>query len=213
MRNHKEIWAPTPSNIQKAAEIVRSGGLVVCPSDTNLAITIDPWNEQAVQRVFEVKRRPATSPLTLFIGDPADWRIYGEHEDPARVDRLIKAIWPGPLNIVVKASDKAPRPALMGGDTISIGCLSNPVPQALIKAFGKPVAMTSANLSGQANGVLVDIQLAYTQIGADVDAILDGGAINTTRSSTIISLLDEMKVLRQGDIIIEETWGMDHAGG
>lgn len=213
MNNAKEIWDPSPANIDRAAAIIRDGGLVVCPSDTNLAITIDPWNERAVQRVFEVKRRPATSPLTLFIGNPEDWRIYGEHDEPERVDALIRKFWPGPLNIVVRTSEKAPRPALMGGSTISIGCLSNPVPQNLIKALGHPVAMTSANLSGQANNVLVDVKLARSQIGADVDAILDGGAMDTTLSSTIVSLVDDFKVLRQGDLVVERIWNANHVDG
>mmetsp|Transcript_29505 Transcript_29505/g.57913 ORF Transcript_29505/g.57913 Transcript_29505/m.57913 type:complete len:214 (-) Transcript_29505:2068-2709(-) len=211
MGEKKDVWEFTPSNIENAANIIRDGGLVVCPSDTNLAITIDPWNEKAVQRVFEVKRRPATSPLTLFIGDPGDWKKYGEHDDPDMVDAIVNEFWPGPLNIVLKASKDAPRPALMGGDTISIGCLGNPIPQALIASFGLPVAMTSANLSGQANNVLVDVELAHTQIGADVDAILNGGAMDTTASSTIISLVDEFKVLRQGDIVIKDTSKASHA--
>jgi len=206
MARMKEIWAPTPENIEKAAQIIRDGGLVICPSDTNLAITIDPWNPRAVERVFEVKRRPGTSPLTLFIAEPGEWRRYGDHEDPERVDTLAKAFWPGPLNIVIKASDAAPRPALMGGDSVSIGCLSNSTPHDLITAVGHPVAMTSANLSGQANGILVDINLAFEQIGSEVDAILDGGALNTTQSSTIISLLNGLKVLRQGDVYVEALW-------
>lgn len=212
MSSQKDIWDPTLSNIEKAAAIIREGGLVVCPSDTNLAITIDPWNARAVLRVFEVKRRPATSPLTLFIGEPEEWRIYGVHEDPDRVDTLIKAFWPGPLNIVVKISAKAPLPILLGSSTISIGCLSNPVPRNLIKEVGHPVAMTSANLSGQASNGLVDVKLAQNQIGGDVDAILDGGAMDTTLSSTIVSLVDGMKILRQGDAIVEDAWIANHVG-
>jgi len=195
------ILNPSPDNIRLAAQCIRDGGLVVCPSDTNLAIALDPWNAESVTRVFAVKRRPANSPLTFFIEKPEDWRLYGEAADPDLVDAFVNAFWPGPLNIILPAKDNVPRAALMGSDTISIGCLSNPTATGLIREVGRAVAMTSANLSGQANGVLVDLHLAVRQIGDAVDLVLEGGAVNTTLSSTIIDLSDEPKILRHGDII------------
>lgn len=195
-----KILSPTPENIARAAQCIRDGGLVVCPSDTNMAIALDPWNPDAVQRAFTVKRRPATSPLTFFVEQPADWRRYGQSEHAEQVDALVQAFWPGPLNIVVAVRPDVPRAALMGSNTISIGCLSNPTPTALIRAVGRAIAMTSANLSGQADGVLVDIGLAVRQIGDAVDMVLEGGAINTTLSSTIVDLAGNPCVLRHGDI-------------
>lgn len=194
------ILAPTPENLGRAAACIRDGGLVVCPSDTNLAIALDPWNADAVKRAFAVKRRAATSPLTFFIEQPGHWRRYADSDDPALVDRLAARFWPGPLNIVLRARADVPRAALMGSSTISLGCLSNPTPRELIRQVGRAVAMTSANLSGQADGVLVDLALATRQIGDDVDLILEGGALNTTLSSTIVELSGVPAVLRHGDI-------------
>lgn len=194
------ILAPTPDNILRAAACIRDGGLVICPSDTNLAIALDPWNPDAVKRAFAVKRRPATSPLTFFIEQPEHWRLYADSDNPELVDSVAGRFWPGPLNIVLPAKPSVPRAALMGSQTISLGCLSNPTPRELIRQVGRAVAMTSANLSGQADGVLVDLALATRQIGDDVDLILEGGALNTTLSSTIVDLSGAAKVLRRGDI-------------
>jgi L-threonylcarbamoyladenylate synthase len=194
------IIAPTLTHLRQAAQCIRAGGLVVCPSDTNLAIALDPWNPAAVARVFAVKRRPANSPLTFFVERPEQWRLYGESTQPELVDQVVAAFWPGPLNIILTARADVPRAALMGSDTVALGCLANPTPRGLIREVGRAVAMTSANLSGQANGVLVDLPLAVRQIGEDVDMILDGGALSTTMSSTIIDLSGTPHMLRLGDI-------------
>lgn len=194
------VVEPTNENIAKAAEIIRSGGVVVCPSDTNLALTLNPWKPEAVERAFAIKNRPANQPLTLFVENPEDWRLYGIADDETLVDNFVKAFWPGPLNIILPKTDAVPEAALKGSDTVSIGCLSNTTPRRLIHEVGFAVAMTSANLSGQADGVLVDLNLAVEQIGDAVDMVLRGNASNTTMSSTIITLAGSPQVLRHGDI-------------
>lgn len=91
-----------------------------------------------------------------------------------------------------------------GGSTIAMGCLSNPVWRGMMRHLDIPVTMTSANLSGQADGVLVDMKLALNQVGSKVDYILEGGAQGTTKSSTIIDLSGEPRVLRYGDITVAQ---------
>lgn len=85
-----------------------------------------------------------------------------------------------------------------------MGCLSNPTWRGLVRHTRMPVAMTSANLSGQADGVLVDMSLAISQVGDKVDYILEGSAQGTTKSSAIIDLSGEPKILRYGDITVEQ---------
>ena len=199
-----KILKPSKENFEIIANCIKSGGVVIAPSDTNVALTLNPWDEIAIERAFEIKGRPATSPLTLFILEPSDWRKYGEVENEEIIDALVEAFWPGPINIIVKKKESVPSKMLCGGDTVSISCLKNPIWRGMMKELDMPVAMTSANLSGQANGVLVDIDLALEQVGEKVDYILKGEAEGTTMSSTIISLVGKHIITRLGDISVEE---------
>ncbi|KAF0109737.1 MAG: Sua5/YciO/YrdC/YwlC family protein [Rhodospirillaceae bacterium] len=86
------ILPPTEENLVLAARCIRSGGVIIAPSDTNLALTIDPWNNQAIDRAFRIKRRPATSALTIFVFNPHDWRDYATVINPALIDRMVRAV-------------------------------------------------------------------------------------------------------------------------
>lgn len=203
MNSAKRILEPTNENFIVAAECVRNGGIIIAPSDTNVALTLNPWNDMAIKNSFAIKGRPATSPLTLFISEPLTWREYAEAEDTDLVQKIIQAFWPGPLNIVLPKKATVSDVMVCGGATVSIGCLRNPIWRGFMEKLGMPVAMTSANLSGQANGILVDLELALEQVGDKVDYILNGQASSTTMSSTILDLASEPKILRQGDITRE----------
>lgn len=201
----KKILAPSKTNYQLASQCIQDGGVIVAPSDTNLALTLDPWNEEAIERAFAIKNRPADSALTLFFLEPSGWQNYALTSNKALVEKLVTTFWPGPLNIILEAKASVPKKMLCGGDTVSMSCLSNPVWRSFMKVHQQPVAMTSANLSGQANGVLVDMAIVVEQVGQAVDYILKGEAQSTTTSSTIIDLTAEPPVIvRLGDITAEE---------
>ena len=197
----RKILAPSKTNYQLASQCIQEGGVIVAPSDTNLALTLDPWNEEAIERAFAIKNRPSDSALTLFFLEPSDWQKYALTSNKILVEKLVTIFWPGPLNIILEAKDNVPKKMLSGGDTVSMSCLSNPVWRDFIKVHQQPVAMTSANLSGQADGVLVDMTIVVEQVGQAVDYILKGEAQSTTTSSTIIDLTAEPPVIvRLGDI-------------
>ncbi len=196
---------PTDENVETVAGCIRDGGVVVAPSDTNMALTVDPGSPAAIDRVYDIKDRPRHKPLTLFVREPTDWREFGSHPDPDLVDTLAETFWPGPLNLVLErdAPELDDRCAMDG--TVSVGCLSNPVWRDLAAAVGGPVAMTSANESGTVpNDRLVDVDLAMAHVGDSVDYVLGGEPDGTTRASTILALAagdaGHGSVLRQGDV-------------
>jgi L-threonylcarbamoyladenylate synthase len=192
---------PTPEGIATAADCILDGGVIVAPSDTNLALTLDPWDEAAIERAFRIKNREPTDPLTLFIHDPNDWEQWATTDQPGAVERLVDSFWPGPLNIILEKTDAVPDRVVAGGETVALGCLSNPTWRELSAAVNQPLCMTSANLTGQADGQLVDLELAIEQVGDRVDYILGGEAQGTTQSSTIVDLTGlEPTILRHGDI-------------
>lgn len=205
VRNIKEkILDPTEENLKVAATCVKEGGIIVLPSDCNLGLTVNPWKEDAVNKAFIIKNRPSTSPLTLFFFNPEDWVKYGETDKTDIVNALVKEFWPGPLNIILKKKSNVPNKMLCNGETVSLCCAANPVWREFMKYIDIPVAMTSANLSGQADGILVDLNLAVKQVGDKVDYLVRGGAQGTTKSSTIIDLSATPKVVRHGDITVDE---------
>ena len=203
------ILSPSKANVSTVAKCISDGGVVVAPSDTNMALAVDPNAATAIERVYDIKDRPRHKPLTLFVQRPRDWREFGRYDEPAVVDAVAEAFWPGPLNLVLEQSgaDIDDRCCLDG--TVSIGCLANPVWQAVADAVGGPLAMTSANRSGTVpDDTLVDAELAVNHVGEAVDHVLGGAPTGTTRASTILSLTegatDEATVLRRGDLTPQE---------
>lgn len=208
-----EVLEPTTENLRTAAARVRDGGVVVAPSDTNLALTLDPWSPEAVRRAYAIKDRPAHKPLTLFVRDPGAWRRYASHDDPGAVDALVDAFWPGPLNLVLEATDRVDEGRLRRDGTVSVGSISNPTWRELVDYVDGPVAMTSANLSGTVDDdTLVDVDLAVDHVGDAVDCVVAGGPSGTTRASTIVDVTDAPELLRRGDLSlseIESAWDGD----
>lgn len=192
---------------EHAANVLKQGGVLMVPTDTNYAFAADPWNEHACARLYEIKKRDVKKPLTLFVSRPDDlWNyidLSGDLEDVLRP--LVSQHWPGPLNFVLPKSSAAPDHPYLKEDSISVVCNRNPVLNDLIQRFGRPLAMTSANLSGVEHDRLIDYELATQTFPDAVDYIVPPAPDKptTTRSSTIVSLLDgTLKVLRQGDIVV-----------
>ncbi|AOJ27441.1 MULTISPECIES: L-threonylcarbamoyladenylate synthase [Burkholderia] len=190
-----------------AAQVLKNGGVLMVPTDTNYAFAADPWNERACARLYEIKKRDVKKPLTLFVSDPQELWAYAslEAEQADTVRTLMERFWPGPLNFVLPKSARAPDHRYLKEDSISVVCNRNPVLNELIGTFGRPLAMTSANLSGVEHDCLIDYDLATRTFPDAVDFIVPPapGKPTTTKSSTIVSLLDgTLKVLRQGDIVI-----------
>jgi len=192
---------PTAAGIATAADCILDGGVVVAPSE----LTLDPWDEAAIERAFRIKNREPTDPLTLFIRDPDDWREWARTDRGVAVDALVEAFWPGPLNIVLPKTDAVPDRVVAGGETVALGCLGNPTWRRLAAAVDQPLCMTSANLTGEADDQLVDLDLAVEQVGDRVDYVLTGEAQGTTRSSTIVDLASaEPTIIRHGDIAADD---------
>lgn len=202
------VLSPTEENVEQVADCVRDGGVVVAPTDTNMGLLLDPWYPGAIERAYELKGRSRSKPLTLFVRDPGDWERFGTVADHGKVQSVVDAFWPGPLNVVFERTEQVPDERLCLGSTVSIGCVSNPVWRDLLAGIDRPVAMTSANKAGQADDRLVDVEFAREQVGAGVDYILAGEPQGTTTASTILDLTGEPEIIRQGDLTageLEET--------
>lgn len=193
---------PTAENLRRAGECIREGGVVLSPSDTNMAIGADPHDDEAVERLYEIKGRSPDKPLTLFVRDPADWRRYGRPDDAGVARRLVEAFWPGPLFLIVEATDRVPNQRVQLDGTVSVGCIANPAWRELMTHVDGPLAMTSANRSGTVDDdTLIDLDLARDHVGDEVDAIVAGDPPEAaTGATTIVDVAGGPRIHREGDV-------------
>lgn len=200
------VLEPTPESLRRAAECVREGGVVLSPSDTNVALGVDARDPEAVARLYDIKGRPPEKPLTLFVRDPADWRRYGRPDGAGVAERLIDAFWPGPPFVVVEATDAVPDDRITLRGTVSIGCIANPTWRALTRHVDGPLAMTSANRSGTVDDdTLIDLDLAREHVGDRVDVVVaEGPPADATRATTIVDVANGPRLLRPGDLSVAE---------
>ena len=196
------IEATDFTRLREVAEEIRKGVVVAAKTDTNYGIFCSPFSEHACSQLYEMKKRDASKPLSLFISGPDDWKRWAYRPRSIDIEGLINAFWPGPLNLVLRKKDVVPDWVTSGMATVSVVYNNSPVVNLLSIFSGIPLAATSANLSGSMDsGGLVDFNTAQQHIGRQVDYMIqDFGAGNTTMRSTIVSLVDEPRILRQGDL-------------
>ncbi len=187
------------TEIAEAAAILRRGGLVAFPTETVYGLGGDATNDTAVAAIFAAKGRPRFNPLISHVADQQAAEALGILTPSAL--RLAKLFWPGPLTIVVERAAHCPVSLLAsaGLSSIALRVPSHPVAQALLRAFGKPIAAPSANLSGRISPTMA----AHVRdaLGAVVDLVLDGGPSQVGLESTVVSFLDGTpRLLRPGGI-------------
>ena len=186
------------SLIGRAADRLRSGGLVAFPTETVYGLGADALNPDAVARVFEIKRRPTSSPLIVHVADEDMARSVASAW-PEEAGAIAGAFWPGPVSIIVPRADRLPEVVTGGGATVAVRCPDHPMALALIRALGGPIVAPSANLSGELSATRAEhVRASFTE---DQVLVLDGGACESGIESTVVSLIDRpARVLRRGVI-------------
>lgn len=187
-------------SIERGAEILRAGGLVVFPTETVYGVGADATNARAVAKIFAAKGRPQFNPLISHVLGVAEAERHAALHPVAR--ELMEAFWPGPLTIVAprRADSPVAELACAGLATIALRSPSHPVARGLLTAFGGPVVAPSANRSGHVSATTA--AHAAADLGDAVDLILDGGASEVGLESTIVAVDADGRVtlLRSGAI-------------
>ena len=204
----REFDVDLESDIRKAAQILRKGGLVAFPTETVYGLGADCESELAVRRIFAVKGRPSRHPLIVHLADPVQMWDYAA-EVPSLAERLAARFWPGPLTIILKKNPKVALAVTGGSPTVGLRVPSHPVARALLKEFGRGVAAPSANRFGKVSPTTA--AHVREDLGGDVDLVLDGGTCEVGIESTILDLSGpEPAILRPGGITPEQlaaAWG------
>lgn len=183
--------------IARAVEILHAGGLVAFPTETVYGLGADAGNPAAVARIYAAKRRPGFNPLIAHVAEAA--AALREAELPTAAQTLAAHFWPGPLTLVASIAKTCGvcDLARAGLASVALRAPAHPVAQALLAAFGQPIAAPSANRSGYVSPVTAAHVVA--DLAGKVDLILDGGRTPAGLESTIVSFIGpEPTLLRPG---------------
>ena len=196
-RNHEE------TDLDRAIEIVKNGGVVVIPTETAYGLVADATNTSAVERIRLMKGRDLwkTPPLIVSSIEMADHFI----DLTPKLRELANRHWPGPLTIVAKAKEsKLAKQVIREDGTIALRVSSNSIAQAIARAINAPIVATSANLSGLPECYSIeDVQVQFKEQSHQPDFYVDGGILKPVAPSTIIKEeYANIIVLRQGETIV-----------
>ncbi len=183
--------------LNKAADILRGGGLVAVPTETVYGLAADATNADAVARIYKAKGRPSANPLICHVADIEMALRFGLLNETAL--RLAEAFWPGPLTLVVPGGSVQTAPAVRAG--LATIALRHPIgAMAQLSALlGKPIAAPSANTSGRLSPTRA--QHVAADLGDRVDLILDGGSCTAGLESTIVKPEgNSVRLLREGPV-------------
>ena len=184
--------------IDRAAAILREGGLVAFPTETVYGLGADASNPEAIARLYLLKGRPASHPVIVHVSD-ADAAFEWAREVSESARRLAAAFWPGPLTLILKRSARALDCVTGGQDAVGIRVPSHPVAQALLRAFGGGVAAPSANRYGRISPTRAEH--IRDDFGRDAPMVLEGGESDIGIESSIVDCSGSQPVLlRPGHI-------------
>jgi L-threonylcarbamoyladenylate synthase len=188
-------------SISEAAEIIRAGGLVAFPTETVYGLGANALDPAAVQKIFEMKGRPETSPLIVHVASVEMARELVA-EWPPLAEELARQWWPGPLTMVLPKNSRVPASVTAGLPTVGLRMPNHPLALELIAAAGVPVAAPSANrFTGLSPTTADHVKVAF----GDAVPVLDGGPCAVGIESTVVAIEgDKLTLLRPGMISLGE---------
>lgn len=192
----------TELDTARAAEILKSGGLVGIPTETVYGLGANGLDPDAVSRIFQAKGRPQDNPLILHI-PCADWLERYCRDILPQAYTLAEKFWPGPLTMILKRNDTVPDVVTAGLDTVGVRCPDHKVCRDIIEMADVPVAAPSGNVSGRPSPTTAQHML--DDMDGKIDAVVNGGACTVGVESTIVDLTcNPPRLLRPGGITVEQ---------
>ncbi|WP_448873329.1 L-threonylcarbamoyladenylate synthase [Desulfobulbus propionicus] len=192
------IAAVSEESLRRAVDILHSGGIVAIPTETYYGLAVDPFDQDAVERLYKVKQRSRKLPILVL--------VHGVQQLPQVVasipdiyTQLMTHFWPGPLTLVFPAHARICAHLTGGTGTVGVRHSPNPVANRLLDLFGRPVTATSANLSGMVPAI--SAQQVDQIFARQIDLVLDAGATPGGKGSSLVGLDgSELRCLREGKI-------------
>ena len=196
-----EIASPSDERLKQAKEIILSGGVVAFHTETVYGLGANAFNDEAVQKIFALKGRPANNPLIAHVHEEFDILPLVDFI-PDYAQALRKAFLPGPLTMVYPSTGKVSRFVSCGLNTLAIRIPSSKVAQAFLRAVDLPIAAPSANRSKHVSPVTAEH--VYDDFKGEIPLILDGGASEGGIESTVLDCTGEYPVILREGLVTRE---------
>jgi len=186
---------PQPRHIRQIAEKIRNGAVICYPTDTVYGIGCDIFNQKAIKKIFQIKKRAKHKPFSFMCSGLKNVNDYGHVSNMAY--RIMKKALPGPFTFVLSASKLVPKIMITKQKTVGIRVPDNNICLALIEELGNPILTTSAILDKE--GAPLSEAYEFDELlGNMVDLVIDGGMVFPDPSTIVSFTGDEPEILRQG---------------
>ncbi len=186
---------PQPRLIQQVIDALRKGAVICYPTDTVYGIGCDMYNQKAVKRLFQIKKRPTQKPISFMCSSLKNVSTYCHVSNTGY--RIMKKGLPGPYTFILQAAKVVPKIMLTKQKTVGIRVPDNGICQALVESLDNPIVNTSAILDPDAPPLTEAYEIEEI-LGKQVDIIIDGGPIYPEPSTVISLISDEVEILREG---------------
>jgi L-threonylcarbamoyladenylate synthase len=186
------------ASLLPALETMKAGGVVAYPTETFYGLGVDAFNENAIEKIYAIKKRDFSQPLSVLIPRQDSLSKYAR-EVSGLARKLTDRFWPGPLTLVVSATPCLPALLCSQTNRIAVRVSSHPIAQALTEGLGSPITATSANISGAPSPTTPEE--VRGQLGNTIDLIIDGGQTAGNKPSTIVDVTQSPpQLIREGAI-------------
>ncbi|MEK7124423.1 MAG: L-threonylcarbamoyladenylate synthase [Patescibacteria group bacterium] len=198
-----ETLKQSPKALNRAVSILKNGGVVICPTDTVYGFLADAGNKKAVDKIYKIKKRTKSKPLSIFVKDLKMAKALAEISE--KQEKILKKYWPGAYTFILKRLTRPTRPDLVGiyevdENTIALRIPSHTFLQKLLKKINRPLVQTSVNISGQPPLIKIkDIIEKFSSIRVSETPmlIIDDGNLKNGKPSKIIDLTNSaLTILR-----------------
>lgn len=192
---------PDPGVIDAAVRTLRRGGIVAAPTETVYGLFSSALSDEGCERVFRAKKRPRDNPLIVHV-DSLEMAEEVGHI-PSDIAEVLRRVWPGPVTVVVRSRGVVSKCVTAGLDTVAVRAPAHPIPLAIIRELGAPIAGPSANRAGRPSPTAAEHVIE--DLNGEVDLIIDGGPAFLGIESTIVDVTRRPPVLlRPGPFTAEE---------
>jgi tRNA threonylcarbamoyl adenosine modification protein (Sua5/YciO/YrdC/YwlC family) len=185
---------PQPRLISRVVDVLKNGGVVVYPTDTNYGIGCDIMNKKAIERIYQLKQRDKSKPFSFICSGLKNISYYAKVSNYAY--KTMRRLLPGPYTFILEGSKLVPKIMLTKRKTAGIRVPNNNICLALVKELGNPIITTSATMPD--GSILNDASLIHDVFKNRIDVVVDGSIVPGKPSSVISLINDEPEVLREG---------------
>ena len=194
---------PQPRLIKQVVEALRQGAVICYPTDTVYGIGCDIFNQKAVKRVYQIKRRALGKPFSFICADLKDLSTYAHVSNTGY--RVMRKCLPGPYTFVLSATKLVPKIMMTKQKTVGIRIPLHRICQDLVQGLGNPILTTSATPDDPDSPQLIHAYQVEDIYGKQVDIIIDSGPLAHSTPSTVVAMEDdELKILRPGKGSLED---------